>query len=164
MYDKADWDGLRAAMIDFFNSLEGRAGQHDVEELWIEFKTALLEARDIFVPSKLTRGKTGKPWVSPELKKLLRRKDRLYKKKKKSNRDDLKAEFRELKREVQRRLRRAYYEYVSSILTEDDLEHAPTRKRFWTFIKNKRSDHRLESPPSRWTAALSQSQKPKPKR
>ena len=50
--------------------------------------------------------------------------------------------YKELKRLVQREIRRAYWKYIEDIITPDpnDDKKPNCMKRFWTFIKHKRSD------------------------
>jgi hypothetical protein len=54
------------------------------------------------------------------------------------------AKFKELKRHRQREIRKAYWKYIDSIVSPPDNDQTNERpncmKRFWTFIKHRRSD------------------------
>jgi hypothetical protein len=88
------------------------------------------------VPHKTARTKDSLPWITSVLKKLIRKRDKLYKRKKKSGDKKTAKKFKEIKRIVQRELRRAYWKYIESIVTpqEDDNQYTGS-KRFWIYIK-----------------------------
>ncbi|CAH1259178.1 LETM1 [Branchiostoma lanceolatum] len=68
---------------------------------------------------------------------------------KKTGRTSAEAKFKKLKREVQRDLRKAYGQYVEEIVTPENNENSEifnSMKRFWKFIKYKRTDHSGISP------------------
>ena len=56
-------------------------------------------------------------------------------------------QFKDVKRTVQRELRRAYWKYVDDIVTsqENDSQYSGM-KRFWTYIKHKRTDNKGIAP------------------
>jgi hypothetical protein len=51
-----------------------------VEEKWLLIKTKIQEIIDKYVPSKTLRQKQDIPWLSPEIKRLIRKRERIYKK------------------------------------------------------------------------------------
>lgn len=81
----------------------------------------------------MAKRRDSSPWITPEIKKLIRKRDRLYKRKKKSGDKKSTEKFKIIKRKVQRELRRAYWKYVEEIVTpqEDDNQYSGM-KRFWT--------------------------------
>eukprot|EP00745_Piridium_sociabile_P026000 TRINITY_DN41188_c0_g1_i1.p2 TRINITY_DN41188_c0_g1~~TRINITY_DN41188_c0_g1_i1.p2 ORF type:complete len:244 (-),score=41.27 TRINITY_DN41188_c0_g1_i1:1474-2205(-) len=109
------------------------------QDLWTHFKTALLEAAQTHIPTKKSRPNYSQPWITPELRRLVNRRNRAYKKWKKGGGEDLKAEARARRREAQRHMRRAYWDHINTTLTEEPTEHAPKHKRFWSYIKNQKS-------------------------
>ncbi len=107
--------------------------------MWCTFKSKFEELIKKHVLHKTARTKDSLSWITPDVKKLIRKRDRLYKWRKKKSGDKKTAEkFKEIKRIVQRELRRAYWKYIESIVTpqEDDNQYMYTgSKRFWIFIK-----------------------------
>ena len=106
---------------------------------WNLFKTALNNLTDKFIPTKLCRPKDGHPWINNFIKRLMRKRDKLYSKLK-SNRPNntIKTKFTSLKHKIQKEIRLAYNAYLQSIITdqpENPEEHARPNKRFWTLIK-----------------------------
>ena len=89
----------------------------------------------------IARVKDGHPWITRDVRRLIKKRDRWYKRKKKSgNARDLKT-YKELKRKTQQEIRRAYWKYIDSIVTPSPDEENPSKcKRFWTFIKHRKSD------------------------
>ena len=50
----------------------------DVESLWAEFRDKISEGTSSFVPSKRIKGKKKLPWVNIYIKRLIRKRDKLY--------------------------------------------------------------------------------------
>ena len=68
------------------------------KEIWTIWKDGLTERVQQCIPHRTTVPKRDLPWVDYELKKLIRRRDRIHKKWKKTGGDELYAAFRALKR------------------------------------------------------------------
>ena len=74
---------------------------------------------------------------------MIHKRDRSYKRKKKSGNKADKNKYKKLKHETQRQLRKAYWQYVEGIVTpevDDRAGNGNCMKQFWTYIKHKRSD------------------------
>ena len=142
LYRKANWDIMRLERGETYNKIKDLAVLgRDAEELWTVFKTDLNKSIDTHIPHKLARVKSSLPWISPEIRRLIHRRDRLYKRKKKSADPHIAGKFKDVKRQVQRELRRAYWKYVEGIVTPTE-EDKPTSsmKKFWNYIKHCRTD------------------------
>lgn len=139
LYDKADWDSIRARMVELLPTMERDQDDLSTEELWKSFKDTLQLAVEKAVPQKVARTKTSKPWVTSDIRKLVLRRNRLYKKMKRDGSELLKVECRHLRREIQRKLRRSYWKYINETLTSEDEDGSPSLKRFWSYIKHQRT-------------------------
>jgi len=120
-----------------------QTGQN-VEQLWQAFRSALKTSINCHIPHKTARPKDSSPWITKEIKQMIRRRDRLYKRKKKSNDPSHIKKFKEMKQQVQKKLRHAYWSYIENIITPQPTESNTNRnsmKRFWTYIKHKRKDN-----------------------
>jgi hypothetical protein len=85
-YKKADMKGLTQELNNLSNKIISQASNNTTsEQLWVSFKTGILKAMDTFIPSKLSSKKHQTPWITPRVRRLLRRKQRAYNKAKKSN-------------------------------------------------------------------------------
>ena len=97
-----------------------------INSLWEHFQSSLEESVKEHIPSKLARVKDGHPWITRDVRRLIKKRDRWYKRKKKSgNARDLKT-YKELKRKTQQEIRRAYWKYIDSIVTPSPDEANPS--------------------------------------
>ena len=110
------------------------------EEVWTEMRSSLNQALSDHVPHKRTRPKPSLPWIDYETKKLIRRRDRVHKRIKKSGDETLKQEFKALKRLFQKRLRHAYWRYAEGLMSDDGENQTTPKKKFWSFIKARRTE------------------------
>ena len=115
--------------------------------MWEYIKNQLEELIKIHILHKIARRKDTPPWITSDIKKLIKKRDRLYKRKKKSEDKKITEQFKVVNRTVQRELRRAYWKYVGDIVTpqENDSQYSGM-KRFWTYIKHKRTDNKGIAP------------------
>ncbi len=99
------------------------------------------------IPSKVSKTKDNLPAID----KLIKRRDRAYKKIKKAqhnfeystkNYQNLGQKFKELKKEMQTKMRRAFWSYIETIITpmDSDIPYSGM-KCFWSFIKRIRKDY-----------------------
>ena len=76
-----------------------------VEELWTDFAKTLDTLSEECIPSKIIRGKSSLPWITQEIKRLIRKRDSLYTKFKKSGDQDTKTNFRPYASKLKRKLK-----------------------------------------------------------
>ena len=119
----------------------------DVNEMWNEFKTVLLNAVNKLIPSKMTKGKLGYPWIDSRIRALIRKKEKLYHIARRADNESLKSRYKRLRAQVQKEMRDAYWRYVSNIFnpldTDTNIEDCTQNdrlKKFWSFMKNLRKD------------------------
>ena len=138
LYKKADWLAMTNAATKLSDKIASMHNE-TTEDLWKEIKESLIDMVDQNIPTKTlgTGSKHHKPWIDFKTLKLIRRRDHLYKwlkkagksernqnKKKDNSHTEIKnkmeneraecierkkTEWKNLKRDVQRRLRRAYF-------------------------------------------------------
>ena len=84
------------------------------------------------------------PWISSKIRKLLRSRDRLYRKSKqarKNNKESIENKLRSLKHKIRREARAAYWNYVeTNILPETSDEPNRGNKKLGSFIKHRKTD------------------------
>ena len=150
LYKKAEWN--KGEELDSTRAqIEESKDTKTVNELWLMFKEAVTSAVKKFVPSKICKKRERLPYMTSEIVKLIRRRDRTYKKRQKARRNfdrssagyqNADKKLKLLKKEIQTKLRQAYWKYIESIITplEEDNEPTSGMKRFWQFVKSKRKD------------------------
>ena len=80
LYAKADWEGLRATMTNLHERIKEEKSTASTEELWTLFRDKLQTAIKDHIPHKQARVKENKPWVSPAFRRLIKKRDRVFKK------------------------------------------------------------------------------------
>ena len=90
-----------------------------VNSTWTYFQTNLDNSIKNILPHTTAQTKDGYPWINRDLKRLIRKGDRSYKRKKKSGNKADKNKCNTLKNETQRQLRKAYWQYVEGIVTPE---------------------------------------------
>jgi hypothetical protein len=99
-----------------------------------------------FIPRKKIGSRRNPPWIDHKTLKLIKKRDRIHKKLKKTGRADLDVAFRKLKHQVQQSLCRQYWKYVEDLITEDCADQPHANKKFWSFIKLKQNENSGVSP------------------
>ena len=140
LYRRANWDKMKTDMRELYDQLKNE-NLDDVEELWNKFKTALQESMSHNIPQKTTRPRDSYPWITIDIRKKMKKKDRLSKKALKSGNDELKAQHKELRKEIKKDIDREYWNYVRNLFEkwEDESNNQPCLKRFYTYVKHQRS-------------------------
>ena len=151
-YRKADWTNIAREINEYRGEIEACTRQMDINTLWDSFKTRIHLIADKYIPKKQTKRVRKLPYITPEIEKLIRKRNRIHKKMMKSKTAydrssqtfvENENKFKSLKRDIQLKMRRAYWTYVESTLTTTDEENsqkAGCMKKFWQFIKINRKD------------------------
>ncbi|CAG2218191.1 unnamed protein product [Mytilus edulis] len=105
IYSKAKWEDLHKDLtILSTNIIEMYHSGATVQELWDKFKTDLYSNLDNHIPSKLIRSKTSLPWINHKIRKMFKKKTRLYQQAKKTNNW---TNYRHFQKECKRQIRKA---------------------------------------------------------
>jgi hypothetical protein len=109
LYHKADWGSLRTDAGALSDSIcAAHTPDSDPEEIWSAFRDGITSLVKQHVPHKTSSTKPHLSWVDYQTRRLIRRRDRLHKKWKKTADPQLREKLQTIKHEVQRRLRRQY--------------------------------------------------------
>ena len=84
------------------------------------------------------------PWITPEVKKLIRKKRRVYNKAKKNKSEKHRASIREIQNRTRDPLRAAHWDYVNQMLKKG-LDEGDN-KQFWNYLKAQRQDSQGVAP------------------
>ena len=140
-YRKGDYEGMRAEILPFQTEFESQVDTIDVEQLCTLFKNKMHSLMNKYILSKQLRGKKKqKPWVSWEVKTLIRKMDKLFKKQqRKKNSKDI-HNYKETKARLQKAERQSYWNVMDHIIDEGEpgQDHHPKQilKCFWSFMKS----------------------------
>ena len=78
LYRKADWDGFRKYISNFASDSMINNENLYVVQLWNSFKSAINQDISKFVPIKRFGVKKSLPWITQEIKRLMRKCDKLF--------------------------------------------------------------------------------------
>ena len=70
-------ESIRSEISDFGEDFI-KDTHKDIDPLWTEFKTKLLDTMDKHIPSKMVNKSNKAPWINSKVKRLHRRKQRAY--------------------------------------------------------------------------------------
>ncbi len=90
-------------------------------------KDFILQSIDKHIPAKLSKRRTNQPWITPLMKRMIRRKARQYRKAKTSNSAYDWSNFKSFWNTVQKKTKAAYWSYTNRILNDPDDKH---KRRF----------------------------------
>ena len=138
IYKTANFTEIKKDLNEISSTINVMYSQsNSTEDLWNHFEKSLQETLDKNIPTKMTGNKFSSPWITYEIKKLTRIRDRTHKKMKKSNCPRLKKVIKDLNRKIQQKVRRSHWDYVNSLFAKhvDDIDPHEKNKRFWSYIQ-----------------------------
>lgn len=133
LWKKVNEEKLRKECNEFKTSFLNKFDtETDVNDLWENIKSNLLELMKNNVPTKTASTKHHQPWITTTTKRLIRKKHRWLTKSKRSKSNRVRNKYNEIKRICQRTCRKAHINYLNDLFIEDN-----NKKKLWTYIKNK---------------------------
>ena len=118
-------------MKDFQSELLTDLAATDVQELWDKLASRLEQGIDKFILTRKAGTRDGFPWINQEIRRLMRKRDKLYKRMKQPGRPNDTKKFLEYKHLVRRVTDRTYERYLCHILrlntTTEQEENSPLR-------------------------------------
>ena len=138
LYKKGDMEGVKQYLEDFKDTfLDTNPMENQIEDNWNSFKKAIADAMDKFIPKKQLSSWQDVPWMTTTVKKMIRKKKRLWNKAKRSKADKDWESFRNLRKAVKTKMKKLHDEYIGSIL-DNSLKERP--KKFWSYISSMKKD------------------------
>jgi len=147
-YHEADFDAIDKYLTNFgktFYNQYTEKDSWDVDKMWMEFRNAVLEAMDTNIPVKyLQSRKQSLPWITPKVKREMRKQNKLFTKAKISEDSSDRQAYLTQRSAVQSMTRKAYWSHIENCITgteDEKANKANTQKRFWKHIKATKKDH-----------------------
>jgi hypothetical protein len=138
MYSKANMKELEEDLKTFSENFAQEHGNRSLEENWNLFKTTLTSLMDKHIPHKMLSGKFHLPWLTKEIMRAIRKKQRIYNKAKKSNKEKDWEKFRSIRKYIKKQLVKSYWDYINKIL---DPTTDRNSKKLWSYLKSKKQDN-----------------------
>ena len=152
-YGKANWSEMTTELTKLKTTMEQIEDNVNPEALWNLFKNEMHTIIKKFIPHKKAKKIQKLPYITKEIERLIRKRNRKYQQMKEKQRNleqsteeyiQLETDIKNLKKEIQQKMRRSYWDYMDKIIDPDLPENnqLDSMKRFWHFIKvNKKDSH-----------------------
>ena len=111
-----------------------------VWELWNDFTNTLNKLCEECIPSKFIRGKASLPWITQRIKRMIRKRDSLYTKYKKSENEKIRDQFQSLRQKIKKKIKQSYNGYLNDLLGLSGDSGICDKKKLFSFLKNSRRD------------------------
>ena len=148
LYKRANMDDLRDHLARYRDTFLSSDHSHMlVNDMWVSFKSEVIAAIERFIPTKMTKIKCSLPWIDSSIRRLIRKREKLYFRARKSSSPDVKNDYKRFRAHVQKVIKDAYWEHISNIFyfeTESPDPGCPRKnekaKKFWSFVKSLKND------------------------
>jgi hypothetical protein len=85
-YSRANWDKINEDLGKLYNNIKDKKNEGDtIHQLWDTFKENLFETMNKYIPNRESRARSTTPWIKNKQRKMIKRKQRLYNKARKTN-------------------------------------------------------------------------------
>lgn len=135
LWKSADHSSIRKQCKDFASCfIKHHSSLDPIEKLWNCIKSSLNTIINDNVDTKITSSNWSKPWITPRVRKLIRKKKKWYNKMKSCpNSERVSNKYHCIKKETQREIRKEHNKYVNDIICDNK----ENNKRLYAYIKHK---------------------------
>ena len=118
LYQKGDYESMRKDTLEFAKEkyFNGHSDTRSVQENFDSFTPFIQDSVDKYIPSKTSRSVSLVPWITPEISRKIRRKNKTHAKAKKTGSSKLRSKFETLRREIKADVRKQHDLYVNSLV------------------------------------------------
>ena len=108
LYQKGDYESMRKDTLEFAKEkhFNGHSDTRSVQENFDLLNSFIQDSADKHIPSKTSRSVSSIPWITPEIRRKIRRKNKTHAKAKQSGSSKLRSKFETLRREVKADVRK----------------------------------------------------------
>ena len=144
MWSRVDWSKLRERIVSYRDSFLENCPNRSIEENYKDFRDYIQHIMDAHIPTKMSTTRFNVPWFNGTLKRMCKKKQRLYNKAKKSHNKGDWNQYKSFKRDTLKAVRRQRWKYIHDLL-QVGLDRGDT-KPFWGYVKAQRQDNMGVSP------------------
>lgn len=137
LYKLADWDTIRDKLWNLSHTYFelNRSSSRNLEENWTFFIENFQQIIKDHTPTKTLSTRTYLPWMSNTLKRLIRKKQRVYNQARCYHRDTDWLEYKSLQKEVNHELKYQHKSYVTNLISSSN-----NKKSLWHYLKTQKQD------------------------
>ena len=117
-YQKGDYESMRAETLKFAKEryFNGYSDTRSVQENFNLITSFIQESADKHIPSKTSRSVSSVPWITPEIRRKIRRKNATHAKAKKTGSAKFRSKFESLRKEIKADIRKQHDLYVNNLV------------------------------------------------
>ena len=117
-YQKGDYESMRAETFKFAKEkyLNGYSDTRSVQENFNLITSFIQDSADKHIPSKTSRTVSSVPWITPEIRWKIRRRNATHAKAKKTGSAKIRSKFETLRREIKADIRKQHALYVNNLV------------------------------------------------
>ena len=137
LYRKGDFESMRKDASDFAKDryFNGYSDNRSVQENFDLITSFIQESADKHVPSKTSRSVSSVPWITPEIRRKIRRRNKTHAKAKKTGSSKLRSKFETL-RKIKADVKKQHDLYVNNLV--GDIKANPSD--FYRYINGQKKD------------------------
>ena len=137
-YQKGDYESMRAETLKFAKEryFNGYSDTRSVQENFNLITSFIQESADKHIPAKTSRSVSSVPWITPEIRRKIRRKNATHAKAKKTGSAKLRSKFESLRKEIKADIRKQHDLYVNNLV--GDVKANP--RDFYRYINSQKKD------------------------
>ena len=137
-YQKGDYESMRAETLKFAKEryFNGYSDTRSVQENFNLITSFIQESADKHIPSKTSRSVSSVPWITPEIRRKIRRKNATHAKAKKTGSAKFRSKFESLRKEIKADIRKQHDLYVNNLV--GDVKANP--RDFYRYINSQKKD------------------------
>ena len=117
----------------YFN---GYPDNRSVQKNFDLITSCIQESADKHIPSKISRSVSSVPWITPEIRRKIRRRNKTHAKAKKTGSSKLSSKFEPLRREIKADVKKQHDLYVNNLV--GDIKAYPIH--FYRYINGQKKD------------------------
>ena len=139
-FHRADHQIIKEAVEKFSTAfLLSSPELQTVDENWKTISGFLKKCMEDMIPSKMSKSRRHLPWITTELKRNMRKRDRLFKKARRNPSTSSWKTYREYRNMVAKLVRQAHHDYVNRIIGNSFQENP--KAFFWSYVKYCRAEN-----------------------
>ena len=137
-YHKGDYESMKAETLKFVKAryFNGYSDTRSVQENFNLITSFIQESADKHIPSKTSRSVFSVPWITPEIRRKIRRKNATHAKAKKTGSAKFRSKFESLRKEIKADIRKQHDLYVNNLV--GDVKANP--RDFYRYINSQKKD------------------------
>ena len=137
-YQKGDYESMRKGTLKFAKEkyFNGHSDTRSVQENFNLITSFIQDSADKHIPSKTSRSVSSVPWITPEIRRKIRKKNETNAKAKRTGSAKIRSKFETLRREIKADIRKQHDLYVNNLV--GDVKANP--RDFYRYINSQKKD------------------------